>query len=189
MNLEKFYFIRHGETAWNAKNIVMGQQDIFLNNIGINQARHAQKYFAKVKIKTIFSSPLMRAQQTANIINEVLRCPMIVVDELKECNWGEFEGNLQHGSRLFNVVLQKWWQNDLGDYKVEKFPDFLSRINIGLNHIAKHGENFLIVAHGGVYTILKHILHVSNYNHLSECIPVCFKRKSKENNMWSCNFL
>jgi broad specificity phosphatase PhoE len=65
-----FIFIRHGETDWNRTNRTMGQTDIPLNSLGIQQAREATQYLENLGVERIIHSPLSRAAQTATIINE-----------------------------------------------------------------------------------------------------------------------
>lgn len=69
-----FYFVRHGETDWNKINKALcSQDDISLNETGLIQAANAAKKINSLGITKIYSSPLLRAEQTAQIINERLR--------------------------------------------------------------------------------------------------------------------
>ena len=88
MNHSPFYFIRHGETDWNMQGLITGQQDILLNEMGIAQAHQAKQHLQNLDIKTLCVSSLKRAQHTAEIINETLKCPIVVMDELRECAAG-----------------------------------------------------------------------------------------------------
>lgn len=68
--LKFFYFIRHGETDWNRDKRIMGQMDIPLNETGVAQARSARNLLKELNIQHIYTSPLLRAYQTAQILNE-----------------------------------------------------------------------------------------------------------------------
>lgn len=69
-----FYFVRHGETDWNKINQALcPQDDIPLNETGLLQAIHAREKLNSLNITKIYSSPLVRAKQTAEIINEDLQ--------------------------------------------------------------------------------------------------------------------
>ena len=87
-----FYFLRHGQTDWNKRHIAMGQQDIPLNELGVQQAHEAAELIETFGVKTIISSPLKRAYETACIIAGNKKESVIVINELKEANWGEKEG-------------------------------------------------------------------------------------------------
>ncbi len=68
-----FYFIRHGETDWNKiHQALCSQDDIPLNETGLLQATQVCKQLGSLGITKIYSSPLMRAKQTAEIINNQL---------------------------------------------------------------------------------------------------------------------
>lgn len=68
-----FYFVRHGQTDWNKVNQELcDQDDISLNEAGLIQAANASNKINKLGITKIYSSPLMRAKQTAEIINKNL---------------------------------------------------------------------------------------------------------------------
>ena|SRR5579872_5951116 len=69
-----FYFVRHGETDWNKINQALcPQDDIPLNETGVLQVSQARKKLNSLNITKIYSSPLTRAKQTAEIINEHLQ--------------------------------------------------------------------------------------------------------------------
>src|SRR4051812_28946520 len=87
-----FYYLRHGETDWNRAHRAQGHNDIPLNETGIAQARAAIAALAGCGIATVCTSPLSRARTTAEIINEALRRPLVVIDQLKECGYGVAEG-------------------------------------------------------------------------------------------------
>ena len=63
--LKPFYFIRHGETEWNRRNIIMGSHDIPLNELGLQQAHEASRALENESFDIIVSSTKKRAQQTA----------------------------------------------------------------------------------------------------------------------------
>lgn len=86
------YIIRHGKTELNTKMLMQGRSDHPLNDAGIAQATEAAERFAEmgVKIDRIYSSPLVRALQTAEKIAPGIE---ITVDErLIEMDYGPYEG-------------------------------------------------------------------------------------------------
>ena len=86
-----FYLVRHGETDWNARKIVQGTTDIPLNERGLEQAAAARELMKDVPLDIIYSSPLIRALRTAEIINECHGVPIISEPRLREREYGIFE--------------------------------------------------------------------------------------------------
>jgi broad specificity phosphatase PhoE len=70
-----FYFLRHGQTAWNVEGRFQGHTDIPLNELGLTQAHDAAKILALCPIDMIVASPLIRARRTAEIVSEQLGNP------------------------------------------------------------------------------------------------------------------
>ena len=69
---------RHGQTEWNLLGKVQGKADIELNKKGMQQAEETRYYLENEKIDLILCSPLKRAVQTAEIINQGRNIPMII---------------------------------------------------------------------------------------------------------------
>src|SRR5262245_16165254 len=87
-----FYFLRHGQTDWNAEGRFQGHADIPLNARGILQAEEACRVLKECSVDLIVCSPLVRALKTAAIVGEQLRKPLFVDSELKERSFGSLEG-------------------------------------------------------------------------------------------------
>ena len=68
LNHVPFWFLRHGETDWNAQGLSQGNVDIPLNPTGYAQARSAAERLRRRGIATIVTSPLARARVTAEIV-------------------------------------------------------------------------------------------------------------------------
>ena len=64
----ELYIIRHGETKWNSEKRLQGRSDIELNEYGIELARITSEALKDVKFDRIYSSPLKRAYETAEIL-------------------------------------------------------------------------------------------------------------------------
>ena len=89
----QIYLIRHGETDWNAKGLLQGQSDIPLNKEGEKQTiEAAKKHFKKIKFAAIFSSDLVRAKRTAEIIALEKKMAVETSVLLRERDFGPFEG-------------------------------------------------------------------------------------------------
>jgi len=98
------YYIRHGETQWNADGRLQGVQDIPLNDIGRKQAAHAGGVLADLferhghdkRELPFVSSPLGRARMTMELVRGVLELPLAdyaIDDRLREIGYGTWEGS------------------------------------------------------------------------------------------------
>lgn len=146
MLLEKeFYFIRHGQTDWNLDQRAQGQTDIALNDQGKRDVQRAAQTAASFNFRTICSSPLSRAIETAEAIRNVTGGNIKIIDELIECSWGEREGD----------VKAAWFENWKKGIEVPKgaetYPEFLDRALGAINKALSNPGPVLIVAHGGIY--------------------------------------
>ncbi len=83
--------VRHGQTDYNAKRLVMGRQPIPLNGVGIEQVDQLAGRFEGGDIDAVITSPVLRARQTADVIAK--RCGGLAVEEameLAELDYGEW---------------------------------------------------------------------------------------------------
>jgi broad specificity phosphatase PhoE len=98
------YYIRHGETAWNAAGRLQGALDVPLNDLGRRQAAQAGNILADLfardgrdKASLAFvASPLGRARATMDLVREVLGLPSdgyALDDRLREIGYGRWEGS------------------------------------------------------------------------------------------------
>ena len=87
-----FYLIRHGETAWNAEGRLQGHTDIAIGDTGREQAEAVAQELHSKHIDAIYSSPLSRAMETAQVIGKKLDLPVHSIDTLKERHLGKLEG-------------------------------------------------------------------------------------------------
>jgi probable phosphoglycerate mutase len=98
------YFIRHGETSWNAEGRLQGTLDVPLNELGRKQAVHAGEVLADLFARdgrdkrdlVYVASPLGRARTTMDFVREVLGLPpgdYAIDDRLREIGYGEWEGS------------------------------------------------------------------------------------------------
>jgi broad specificity phosphatase PhoE len=98
------YYIRHGETAWNAAGRFQGAQDIPLNDRGLTQAAHAggilDNLFARdgraASSLAFVASPLGRARHTMELVRGALQLPpddYALDDRLREIGYGYWEGS------------------------------------------------------------------------------------------------
>ena len=86
--------IRHGETEWNVLHRFQGLSDIPLNDTGRQQAGFAKNGLQGMELDVIYTSPLQRAVETAEIIRGERNIPIYPADGLQEMGVGEWEGLL-----------------------------------------------------------------------------------------------
>jgi broad specificity phosphatase PhoE len=98
------YYIRHGETSWNAEGRLQGAQDVPLNDLGRKQAAHAGNILAGLFARdgrdnsslAFVASPLMRARATMELVRGQLKLPLAgyaLDDRLREIGYGQWEGS------------------------------------------------------------------------------------------------
>ncbi len=140
---------RHGRTDWNDLKKVQGRADIGLDEEGIKQARKTGLALKNENIDLIICSPLLRAKETAMIINENRNIPIIYDESISERDFGEFEG-LNKDDFDFSGF---WSYKKNKNYeKAENIKDFFDRVYNFLDRIKEEyeGKRILIVAHGGI---------------------------------------
>jgi broad specificity phosphatase PhoE len=90
--IKTVWFVRHGETDWNAEMRWQGYTDIPLNDAGRKQAARAGEALRGRPLKGILSSDLSRARETAEIIAAPHGLPVFTTDKLREVQIGDLEG-------------------------------------------------------------------------------------------------
>lgn len=144
------YYLRHGQTEANKQHILCGSEiDVPLNATGMMQAEQlaASPAFLPLKgtIATICCSPLLRARQTAEILNHVLGVPLVINEKLREWQIGQWAG--QDDTDLW-PKLHGWLEDPPGG---ETRKQFMRRVAVGIAESLKHPQPVLIVAHGMVW--------------------------------------
>ncbi len=88
----QIYLVRHGQTGWNAEGRLCGSSDVPLSEEGFAQARRLANRLVSVPLDAIYSSPLLRARQTAELIASLHGLPVILESALREVDYGDWEG-------------------------------------------------------------------------------------------------
>jgi len=87
-----FYLVRHGESAWNAENRLCGRSDIPLSEAGRRQAMSLAERLKPIPFEAFYTSPLLRASETARLIREAVGLEPVPDQRLVELDYGEWEG-------------------------------------------------------------------------------------------------
>ena len=100
----KLYVTRHGETEYSLKGVVCGTTDCPLTDFGRQQALSlAEEIRGKgIKIDMIYSSPLIRAKETAEVLAAKISVPIVVDERLREQDCGGFEGKAKRDDKRFS---------------------------------------------------------------------------------------
>ena len=108
----KLYIIRHGQTDWNVQGRIQGRQDIPLNAAGRSQAQMLAKGMEKRPVTAIYSSPQLRAMETAKALAGNQGVEVIPLPELVEIGYGAWEGRTASDILTKERKLyEEWWQH------------------------------------------------------------------------------
>lgn len=144
-----FWFLRHGETDWNAQGFAQGNVDIPLNAVGREQARLAAGMLRNRGIAAIVASPLSRAHDTAVAVAETLGIPVEIEDGLREVSFGALEGT------PMTAWFADWVAGTMTPAGVEPFVDLRARAAAAVNRALGRPAPVLVVAHGALFRALR----------------------------------
>lgn len=169
-------FLRHGQAQNNTARILSGRSPgVSLTNTGIKQADEIGKFLKSFDLSHIYTSPVERAQKTAEIVGNHVGLPTTIDERLYELEMGKFSG--MEYDKIFathgNVFL-KFYQGDptIAENGVETFSDVKKRVLDLVSHVCKihSGKNVLFVTHmDPIKAMVSNILNL-NPNSLFELI-------------------
>lgn len=103
------FLIRHGETEWNVEGRYQGQADPPLNEHGLRQATELSERLGQVDLELLYTSPLLRSEQTAEIISRKLAIPIYKDERLMEINQGDWQTRLRSEiEELYPDLFKRW---------------------------------------------------------------------------------
>jgi len=144
-----FWFLRHGETAWNAQSLSQGSADIPLNARGVAQAEAAARALTGRGIATIVHSPLARARHTAEIVAHALGLPLAEDEELRESGFGTHEG------QPMGEWFAEWVAGRFTPPGGEPFAALSARAVGAVNRALSAPPAVLIVGHGAFWRAIR----------------------------------
>jgi broad specificity phosphatase PhoE len=173
MSVPVIYYIRHGETAWNAEGRFQGAQDIPLNELGRTQAVAAGGILADLMARNghaasalpFVASPLGRARSTMELVRGALQLPpgeYAIDARLREIGYGQWEGltlpeMAQHDAATFAArSVDKW---GVAAPSGESYASVTLRMREWFDSLA---GNTVTVAHGGTMRALMVALGIAN---------------------------
>ena len=155
----RFYFARHGESEANVLKVISNRGSKHgLTEKGRRQAAELASNLTGSGATRIYSSPLLRAHQTAEIVSSALGVDYDVTDALREFDCGIAEGRSDPGSwDLHRQVMEAWLQHGEFDARIEQGESFFNIRNRFVPFIEslreEQGEvdGCILVGHGGLY--------------------------------------
>ena len=146
---QAFWYLRHGETDWNAQGLSQGNIDIPLNPAGLGQARAAALLLKGRGIRSIVASTLSRAHDTATIAAAVIGQPVLLDDDLRECSFGVQEGQPMSG------WFEAWTAGTATPDGAEPFANLCARAARAVNRALQQESPVLVVAHGALFRAIR----------------------------------
>lgn len=155
------YIVRHGETEWNLAKKLQGWKNSDLTDKGIEGAKLLSERLKDVNFDFIYSSPQVRALETANYIRKGQE-KLVILEEIKEMGFGEWEGlEKEKLESLYGEEYYNFWEKP-HLYKTsggESFEQLKERVELGIGKIIENGgDNVLIVSHGVVIKTIQAIV-------------------------------
>ena len=147
-------FLRHGQTDWNVQGLFQGRTDIPLNETGRAQAREqaATLLSHQPPVDVIYASPMLRARETAEIVQQALGAPIYFDERLVERCFGSLEGT---------PIVRGLGEEGLAQHGAESFEALHGRVKGFLEDIAaRHpGQCALAASHGNVGRMVQYCIH------------------------------
>ncbi len=168
--MPQLVLLRHGESQWNLENRFTGWVDVPLSTKGVEEARQAGEKLRGYKFDRAFTSVLKRANDTLNIVLEIIgqkNIPTEFDQALNERHYGDLQGlNKAETAKKYGDAQVKVWRRsyDVQPPNGESLKDTAARV---LPYWEKHiwpcvlkGENLIIAAHGNSLRSL--VMHLDN---------------------------
>lgn len=148
------YLTRHGETEWNIEKRLQGRGDSPLTENGIQRAKELRDRIKNIDIDVIYSSPIKRALNTANILRGNKNIDIVTDDSLMEMCFGDYEGKkidiVQEENPSWDINLIMQGNVEICAPNGENLKEVRERISKLMNKIIAEnmGKSILIVTHG-----------------------------------------
>lgn len=169
----KIYVIRHGQTTGDVEDRYGGDYDDHLTPLGISQAKDLADSLMNENIEIMYVSPLIRAQETAKLLQNVLGVEIETVKDLKERNQnGVLTGMVRsEAQKKYPELVEKVKDPHNTIEGAEDFGAFSKRVVEAVNKIANSGfETVAVVTHGGpIRRMLENVLLGSPDAKIEDC--------------------
>jgi len=151
------YLVRHGESTHNAEQRIQGQSDAALSELGRRQSEAVADALAKLPIDAVYSSPLCRAMETAQLVATKHGLAVHADPLLMELNVGAFQDKFRDElEKTHPRELSRWLSGD-EDFVIpggESRRQLTMRGCDAIRSIAAAGhQQTVIVTHGGLLSV------------------------------------
>lgn len=166
------YVTRHGQTAWNAQNKILGRTDIPLDETGILQVRQLSRALQDIPLDCVYASPLKRTCQTALAVSESHHIPCLRENALIEQDFGVFEGMSRADERYQKAKRDYFIRYENG----ESFFDLAARVYPFLKKIIREYPDgrILLVTHNGICRVIHTFFrNMENEDFVNFALPNC----------------
>lgn len=158
-NTTSLWLVRHGEPDVHAHEICCPAIDTGLSEMGRSQIAAAGKYLKAWPITTIYCSPLRRAMESAKMLAGICSCPLEVVSDLRELDFGGFTGLTLDQIAQRDAAFADCWMKRPTSVTFpngEAFRDMRSRVLGSVKAVRRDcsGRVTAIVGHAGVNRVL-----------------------------------
>jgi len=166
----KLYFVRHGESEANIQHVISNRESLLgLTERGREQARALADNLKDIPFTTIYSSPVLRARETTEILSQVLRVPYQITEALREYDCGILEEKSDEESwRLHQYYYEDWTlrHNYLSKPEGgENFIEIRDRFVPFIESFKREGdEHILLIGHGGLFHLMLPLV-LTNIDH------------------------
>lgn len=180
--MKTIYLIRHAETTWNLEGKVQGSRDTPLSVEGLAQTVKTVAFLSALHFDTIFTSPLGRARAIAEPVGVNLGISPIVMPELREIDFGGWEGHTWNEIVVMYPATLDAWELKSPEARPdggESLADVGRRAEKVRSMVeSSSGDLVLVVAHGGFNRVLMSVLldlPLSSYSSFTQpnaCISI-----------------
>ena len=166
------YIIRHGRTELNKAGVLQGRSDYPLNEEGVRQAKDAAERLAGVTFSHVFSSPLVRAMQTARILAPGME--PVGDDRLIEMDYGPYEGASLENPPAELARFFADFEHEPAPQGMEPLASVVARMGAFVEEIRGLSGNILIATHAiAMKGALEYLTPGSDGSYWSKYIANC----------------
>ena len=154
--MTRLLLVRHGETVWNADEVYRGRSEIPLSETGRRQADLVGRCLAHQGVTTLYSSPLMRARETAGAVERHTGVPAGVELDLTDLDCGEWEGLSDREVKERHPDVRKVWLSTPHLVRLpggESLEDVLARVSRVLDVVLGAPGTVVLVSHRVVHKV------------------------------------
>jgi alpha-ribazole phosphatase len=157
--MTRFWLIRHGEPAEETRHRCYGSLDLGLSETGRTQMAQVAECLKSESMAAVYTSPRSRALEGARLLGAVLSCSIEIVQDLREIDFGDFEGLAYDEIAARYPDLYRQWMETPSEIQFpngESFAAMRVRVLCAFDAIQRRreGQTVAIVSHGGVNRIL-----------------------------------